>query len=171
MPWIYKSKLSTENEVEFHLHHNDKLQLWFAFEPKKKTKFKCNWDVSLNILGMPLTHASISASTATALLRKMPAFCCQQCCLNTKNAELEDGLIQPILVTFTFHPDNTAPSIDVGASNRDGKEKNIISAAEVSQITAISVLQRTALNMNAGSTKAAHHRLHFHTLGEARLQG
>lgn len=113
---------------------------------------------------MPLTHASISALAATALLGKMPAFCCQQCCLNTKNAELEDGLIQPILVTFTFHPDNTAPSIDVGASNRDGKESYIISAAEVSQITAISVLQRTALNMNAGSTKAAHHRLHFHTL-------
>lgn len=125
----------------------------------------------LNILGMPLTHVSISASTATAPLGKKPAFCCQRCCLNTKNAELEDGLIQSILVTFTFHPDNTAPSIDVGASNRDGKERYIISAAEVSQITAISVVQRTALNMNAGSTKAAHHRLYFHALGEAGLQG
>lgn len=91
---------------------------------------------------MPLTHASISALTATAQLGKMPAFCCQQCSLNTKTAELEDGLIQPILVTFTFHPDNIVTSIDVGASNRDGTERYRISAAEVRQITAISVVQR-----------------------------
>lgn len=163
--WALKMMRSFSNTIM------TKLQLWFAFEPKKETKFKCNWDVSLNILGMPLTHVSISVSTATALLGKMPAFCCQQCCLNTKNAQLKDGLIQPILVTLTFHPDNTAPSIDVRASNRDGRERYIISAAEVSQISAIPVVQRAALNMNVGSTKAAHHRLHFHTLGEARLRG
>lgn len=64
-------------------------------------------DESLNILGTP-THVSISASAATVVLWKMPAFCCQRCCLNTKNAELEDGPIQPIVVTFTFHLDNTA---------------------------------------------------------------
>lgn len=74
-------------------------------------------------------------------------------------------------MTFTFHPDNAAPSIDVVASNSDGKERYIISAQEVSQITAISVVQRTALNMNLGSTKAEHHRLDFHKLGEARLEG
>lgn len=125
--------------------------------------------MSLNILRMSLPHVSISASTATALLRKTPAFCCRQCWLNTKNAELEDGLIQPILVTFTFHPDNTAPSIDVVASNSDGKERYIIPAQEVSQITASSVVQRTALNRNLGSTKAAHHRPHFHHAGEASL--
>lgn len=90
---------------------------------------------------MSLTHVSISASTATALFWKMPAFCCQRCCLNTKNAELEDGLIQPILVTFTFHPDNTALSIDVVASNSDGKERHTVSAEEVSQITAIAAVQ------------------------------
>jgi len=101
----------------------------------------------------------------------MPAFCCRRCCLNTKNAELEDGLIQPILVAFIFHPDNTAPSIDVVASNSDGKKRYIISAQEVRQITAISVVQRTALNMNPSSTKAADHRLDFHKLSEARLEG
>lgn len=174
MPWVLchlQSKLSTENDVEFQQYRNQKLQLWFAFEPKSKTKFKCNGDVSLNILGTSLAHVSNFASTATALFWKMPAFCCRRCCLNTKNAELEDGLIQPILVTFTFHPDNTAPSIDVVASKSNGKERYIISAQEVSQITAISVVQRTASNVKLSSTKAAHHRLDFHKLGEASWEG
>lgn len=46
-------------------------------------------------------------------------------------------------MTFTFHPDNAASSIDVVASNSDGKERYLISAQEASQITAVSVLQKT----------------------------
>lgn len=52
-----------------------------------------------------------------------------------------------------------------------GEESYRISAQEVSQITAILVIQRTTLNRNLESIKAAHHRLEFHKLGEARLQG
>lgn len=60
------------NDMEVQQYHNQKIQLWFAFEPQSKTKFKSNRDVSLNILGMSLAHVSISVSAAAALLWKMP---------------------------------------------------------------------------------------------------